>query len=102
ARLDPVNIGGHLHIAVLTILLGFLLHVSTVDFAIIFVMIAIVFVAEMFNTVFERSIDLFSPAYPPLAKLAKDVAAGAVLLSAIFAVVIGLLIFGPRLLALIR
>ncbi len=97
-----VNMRVHLSIAVLAILLGILLRISTVEFAIISVMITIVFVAEMFNTVFELSIDLFSPEYHPLAKLAKDVAAGAVLLSAIFAVVIGLLIFGPRLWALIR
>jgi diacylglycerol kinase len=97
-----VNMRVHLSIAALAILLGILLRISTVEFAIIFVVITIVFVAEMFNTVFELSVDLFSPEYHPLAKIAKDVAAGAVLLSAIFAVVIGLLIFGPRLWALIR
>lgn len=97
-----VNMRVHLSIAVLAILLGILLHISAVEFAIIFVVITIVFVAEMFNTVFELSIDLSSPEYHPLAKLAKDVAAGAVLLSAIFAVIVGLLIFGPRLWALIR
>ena len=97
-----VNMRVHLAIAVLTILLGILLHISTVEFAIIFVMIAIVFIAEMVNTVFELTIDLFSPEYHPLAKTAKDLAAGAVLLSAIFAIIVGLLIFGPRLWALIR
>jgi diacylglycerol kinase len=97
-----VNIRVHLSIAVLAILLGILLRITTVEFAIIFVVITVVFVAEMFNTVFELCIDLFSPEYHPLAKTAKDVAAGAVLLSAIFAVITGLLIFGPRLWALIR
>jgi diacylglycerol kinase len=97
-----INMRVHISIAVLAILLGILLRISTVEFAIIFVVIALVFVAEMFNTAFELCIDLLSPEYHPLAKIAKDVAAGAVLLSAIFAVITGLLIFGPRLWALIR
>jgi Prokaryotic diacylglycerol kinase len=59
--------------------------------------LAVVFTAEMFNTVFELCIDLASPEYHSLAKTAKDVAAGAVLLSAILAVVIGLFVFVPHL-----
>ena len=96
-----VNMRVHLSIAVLAILLGILLRISTIEFAIILVMITIVFIAEMFNTVFELSIDLFSPEYHPLAKIAKDVSAGAVLLSALLAVMIGLFVFGPHLWGLI-
>jgi undecaprenol kinase/diacylglycerol kinase (ATP) len=77
--------------------MGIVLHISTVEFAMIFVAIASVFIAEMFNTVFELCIDLASPEYHPLAKIAKDVAAGAVLLSAMLSVVIGLLVLGPHL-----
>ena len=84
-------------IAILAILLGVALHISTVEFAMVFVAITGVFIAEMFNTVFELCIDLASPDYHPLAKIAKDVAAGAVLLSAILSVVIGLFVFGPHL-----
>jgi diacylglycerol kinase len=94
------NMRVHLSIAMLAILIGILLHISAVEFAVIFVTIAIVFTAEMFNTVFELSIDLASPQYHPLAKIAKDVAAGAVLLSAILAIIIGLFVFGPYLWAL--
>ena len=96
------NIRVHVLIALLAIALGIILHISTVEFALIFVAITAVFIAEMFNTVFELFIDLASPEYHPLAKIAKDVAAGAVLLNAMLAVVIGLLVFGPHLLALIR
>jgi len=92
-----INMRVHLSIAMLAILMGILLHISAVEFAVIFVTIAIVFAAEMFNTVIELSIDLTSPRYHPLAKIAKDVAAGAVLLSAILAIVIGLCVFGPHL-----
>lgn len=82
------------------IALGALLHISPVEFAMIFVAITLVFIAEMFNTVAEACIDLVTRDYHPLAKIAKDVAAGAVLLNAILSVVIGILVFGPHLLAL--
>ena len=87
----------HVCIAILAILLGVVLHISNVEFAMVFVAITGVFIAEMFNTAFELCIDLASPDYHPLAKIAKDVAAGAVLLSAMLSVVIGLFIFGPHL-----
>jgi len=96
------NVRVHLLIAILVIVLGIVLHISAVEFALIFVAITAVFIAEMFNTVFELCVDLASPEYHPLAKIAKDVAAGAVLLNAILSVVIGLFVFGPHLLALLR
>ena len=96
------NMRVHLVIAVLAILTGIILHISAIEFALIFITIGIVLTAEMFNTVFELCIDLASPEYHPLAKIAKDIAAGAVLLSAIFAVVVGLFVFVPHLWALIR
>src|SRR5437764_8065819 len=87
----------HVSIAILAILMGVVLHISAVEFAMVFVAITGVFIAEMFNTVFELCIDLASPEYNPLAKIAKDVAAGAVLLSAMLSIVIGLFVFGPHL-----
>ena len=96
------NVRVHVLIAVLAIVLGIILHISAIEFALIFVAITAVFIAEMFNTVIELCVDLASPEYHPLAKIAKDVAAGAVLLNAILSVVIGLFVFGPHLLALIR
>jgi len=92
----------HVSIAIIAILLGILLHISAVEFAMVFVAITGVFIAEMFNTVFELCIDLASPEYHPLAKIAKDVSAGAVLLSAMLSIVIGLFVFGPHLWGLIR
>ncbi len=96
------NVWVHVTMAILAILLGIVLRISAVEFAMIFVAITVVFIAEMFNTVFELCVDLASPEYNPLAKIAKDVAAGAVLLSAMLAVVIGLFVFGPHLWELIR
>jgi diacylglycerol kinase len=82
------------------IVLGLVLRISPVEFAMIFVAITLVFIAEMFNTVAEACVDLVTREYHPLAKIAKDVAAGAVLLNAILSVVIGILVFGPHLLTL--
>jgi diacylglycerol kinase len=87
----------HAVAALLAVALGILLHVSAVEFALVIVAISGVFIAEMFNTVIEISIDLAHPEYHPLAKTAKDVAAGAVLLSAMLAVAIALFVFGPHL-----
>jgi diacylglycerol kinase len=97
-----INMKVHISIATLAIALGIALHISAVEFAIIFVTIAGVLVAEMFNTVIELYVDLASPSYHPLAKIIKDVAAGAVLLSAIIAIIIALFVFGPHLWALIK
>ncbi|HCI79698.1 MAG TPA: diacylglycerol kinase [Ktedonobacter sp.] len=95
------NMRFHVVVAVLVILAGIFFRVSTVEFAMLFVAITSVFIAEMFNTVIELCVDLASPNYHPLAKIAKDVAAGAVLLSAILSVIIGLFVLGPHLWALL-
>ena len=91
------NAKAHAIIATLALIMGIVLHISPVEFAMIFVAITGVFIAEMFNTVIELCVDLAKPEYHPLAKIAKDVAAGAVLLNAILAAIIGLLIFCPHL-----
>jgi diacylglycerol kinase len=67
------------------------------DFAIIILTIALVWAAELTNTAIEAAIDLASPNHHPLAKAGKDAAAGAVLVTAISAILIGLLILGPPL-----
>lgn len=92
----------HAVIATLVVAASIFFHISTVEFAMIFVAITGVFIAEMFNTVIEICVDLASPTYHPLAKIAKDVAAGAVLLNAILSVIIGLLVLGPHLWSFLR
>jgi undecaprenol kinase len=91
----------HLSIAIIVVIVGAILNLKDVEWAIIALTIGFVFVAEMFNTVIEVIIDLVTEEYHPLAKQAKDVAAGAVLLAAMTAVGVGLLILGPPLLALL-
>ena len=87
----------HLAITTVIVALGLHLGLSPTQWAIIVLTIGMVLAAEFFNTVAESAIDLATTEYHPLAKIAKDVAAGAVLLLAITAVVIGLLILGPPL-----
>ena len=87
----------HLGIAIAVVLLSLWLGLSWTEWAIIALTIGIVFSAEMFNTVAEAAIDLVTAEYHPLAKIAKDVAAGGVLVVAIISVVVGLLVLGPHL-----
>ena len=65
--------------------------------AVLCVAIALVFVAELFNTALEAVVDHVSPEFHALAKVAKDSAAGAVFFAAMMAVVVGLLVIGPKL-----
>jgi len=87
----------HAAVASAVIVLGLWLGLSRTEWAIIALTIGLVLAAESFNTVAEAAVDLATAEYHPLAKIAKDVAAGAVLLMAIAAVVVGLLILGPPL-----
>lgn len=86
----------HAVVAVLVVTLGFLLGLSLMEWALIVVAISMVLVAEILNTAFEKLVDLVSPEHRPLAGHVKDLAAGAVLLAAIAAVIIGLLVFIPK------
>src|SRR5437016_4807558 len=74
---------------------GFLLRVSSADWCWIVLAISIVWTAEALNTAFEFLADAASPEFHPLVRDAKDVAAGAVLLTAMAAAVIGVIIFWP-------
>lgn len=87
----------HLIAAAFACGIGLLVELSRNDWAILLLTIAIVICAEMINTAIEQVVNLASPDIHPIAKAAKDVAAGAVLLAAFAAVVIGMLLLGPPL-----
>ncbi len=93
------NIRIHVSIAIGVVVLGMAVGLHRDEWAIIALTVGFVFTAELFNTVIEAIIDLVTEEYHPLAKKAKDVAAGAVLTAAITAVAVGLLILVPALLA---
>jgi diacylglycerol kinase (ATP) len=92
----------HVAIGLLATLLGLMLGFTRWEWAVLALTCALVLVAEGINTAVEAAVDLASPAYHPLAKVAKDVAAGTVLLSALFAVLIGCILFLPHLWPLLR
>ena len=87
----------HLSVAVAVIALGIYLGLNWTQWAVLALTIGAVMIAEMFNTVAEAALDAATPYYHPLVKVAKDVAAGAVLLTALIAVCVGLMILGPPL-----
>ena len=94
------NLKIHFTVAVLVITAGALLKISALEWAIIMLTIGAVFVTEMINTAIEYTVDLASPEKHELARKAKDVSAGAVLIIAASSVIIGLIIFLPKLIAL--
>lgn len=77
--------------------LGVWLRITSTEWCVLVLTIAVVLILEGLNTALEAAVDLASPEVHPLAKTAKDVAAGMVLIAAIAAIVIGVLIFGLRL-----
>ena len=88
----------HAVATIFVVLIAFWLGLGPLEWAILFLTIAMVWMAEFLNTALEAVVDLASPEQHPLAKIGKDVGAAAVLITALAAVIIGLLIMGPPLL----
>ena len=83
------------------VILALVLNLRIVEIMIIIITSILVLMAEMVNTAIETVVNIVSPNYHPLAKVAKDVAAGAVLLTAFLAIIVACFIFGPRLMNLL-
>jgi len=96
------NLIAHIAVAFLVINFSIVLHVTPFEMAILGLTIMMVIVAEMVNSAIEKMVDLITKEHRMEAKIAKDVAAGMVLLTAIAAAVIGTLIFLPYVLRLFR
>ncbi len=92
------NIKIHCAAAILVTISGIWLQISKTEWMICFILFGLILALELVNTAVEATVDLFTEERKPLAKKAKDAAAGAVLIVAIFAAVIGILIFIPKLL----
>ena len=93
---SEVHLRFHALATVVVIGLGFYYGIARLEWALVALAVASVWAAELMNTAIEALTDLASPAYHPLAGKAKDVAAGAVLLAALGALVVGALVFGPH------
>ena len=82
----------HLYVTLIAVLGAMILNLRLREILVLMFMITFVLVAEMFNSAIEATVDLVSPNYHPLAKFAKDIAAGAVLITTIMAIIVGSMI----------
>lgn len=96
------NLRIHFGIAVLVIIASILFKVNPFEMGILGIMILLVMVTEMINTAIERMVDLITKEHREDAKIAKDVAAGMVFLTATGSLIVGILIFLPHILKLIK
>lgn len=87
----------HLYVVLAVTLMGLLFNLSLREMLVLLFVISLVLVAEMFNSAIEATVDLVQPNYHPMAKFAKDISAGAVLITTIVALVVGaLMLLGPQ------
>jgi diacylglycerol kinase (ATP) len=91
------NLRFHFFAALVVLIAGLILGVSALEMAVLVLTICFIFVVEMLNTALEFVVDLVTKEYQPLAKLAKDISAGAVLVSSVGAVLVGLLVLADDL-----
>jgi diacylglycerol kinase (ATP) len=92
----------HVSVFVVALLLGWYLKISQTEWLFVFLAAGLVFVTEAINTAIEIDIELTSPEFHPHARDSKDVAAGAVLLAAMTAAIVGVIIFLPKIIGFIR
>lgn len=93
---EEQNMKIHIAIMILVIIFGILLKISKVEWIICIALFGLVISMELINTAIENAVDLITKEKNKQAKIAKDVAAGAVLVSAIASAIIGLIIFVPK------
>ncbi len=95
------NMQIHLIVALLVIIAGVFFSISLMEWLFCILCFALVISAELLNSAIEDVVDLASPQHHKLAEKAKDIAAGSVLITAVFAAIVGLLIFVPKLIKLL-
>lgn len=96
------NMKIHCFAAVCVVVAGVLFHISVTEWCICLVLFGLILSLELVNTAIEAVVDLVTGDKKPLAKLAKDTAAGAVLIAAVMAAMAGLLIFVPKLISFLK
>ncbi|MEH7384072.1 diacylglycerol kinase family protein [Bacillus sp. JJ1521] len=95
------NLQIHFLFSIIVVICGFLFQITKMEWMVILLLIGGMFSIELMNTSVEKVVDLVTSEFHPLAKKAKDIAAGAVLIFAVISVIIGLIIFVPYLIGLI-
>ena len=90
------NFKREIFLGIIALLLSYILKVSKIEFIIVNIMIALVLTSEIINTSIEKVVDLYTKDYNNIAKIAKDVSAGSVLVMSIFSLLVGAIIFLPK------
>lgn len=96
------NMKIHVSVAILVVIMSFLLKISMIEWIILVLLIGLVLAAEVINTTIENLVDMYTKDYNERAKVVKDTAAGTVLILAITAVIIGLMIFVPKIILVLE
>ena len=94
------NITFHLIAAIRVLAAGFCFGISRTEWMVVMLCIGTVIAAELFNSAIERLVDMVSPEWQKIAGEVKDIAAGAVLITAIAAAIVGMIVFLPYVIAL--
>lgn len=95
------NFKREIALGIIALILSYILKIDKIEFIIILTMICLVLTAEIINTAIERTVDLVTKEYHELARIAKDVSAGSVLVTSTFALIIGIIIFMPKIITLL-
>lgn len=95
------NFKREIALGIIALTLSYILKIDKIEFIIILTMICLVLTTEIINTAIERTVDLVTKEYHELARIAKDVSAGSVLVTSIFALIIGIIIFIPKIITLL-
>lgn len=88
-------------LGIIALILSYILKIDKIEFIIVLTMICLVLTTEIINTAIERAVDLVTKEYHELARIAKDVSAGSVLVTSIFSLIIGIIIFIPKIITLL-
>lgn len=99
---EEQNMMIHVFVTIIVIIMGFLLKINLLEWLIVILLIGLVIGTELMNTAIEAVVDLTCPSKNALAKIAKDTAAASVMVFALISAIIGLIIFLPKLIALLK
>ena len=88
-------------LGIIALILSYILKIDKIEFIIVLTMICLVLTTEIINTAIERTVDLVTKEYHELARIAKDVSAGSVLVTSIFSLIIGIIVFIPKIITLL-
>ena len=100
-NINEDNFKREILLGIIALLISYILKISKLEFIIIIIMIGLVLTCEVINTAIERLVDLVSPSYNKLAGDVKDIMAFSVFLMCIISLIVGVIIFVPKIIVLI-